>query len=52
MRSEAARTSFSEEKEAKRLFCYVGTWALAAPQPTARRDKSFCAAFFKKRLLS
>jgi len=31
---------------------YAGSGALSAPTPMTRHKKSFCAAFFKKRLLS
>jgi hypothetical protein len=45
------RPTFCEQKVAKKLF-YAGSWALAATQPVAQHNKSFCGAFFKKRLLS
>jgi hypothetical protein len=45
------KTSFCEQKEAKKL-CYAGPWALSPTKPIAQHNKSFCAAFFKKRLLS
>jgi len=41
-----AGTSFSEEKEAKRLF-YAGPWALVRPQAMAQRQK-FLRRFFQK----
>jgi hypothetical protein len=46
-----ASTSFSEEKEAKRLPLY---WAMGVGKiaPMAQSQKSFCAAFFKKRPLA
>jgi hypothetical protein len=40
-----------KKKEPKRLF-YSGPWALAATKPKTQFQESFCAAFFKKRLLA
>jgi hypothetical protein len=45
------KASFCEQKETKKLF-YAGPWAVSATTPMAQHKKSFCAAFFKKRLLS
>jgi hypothetical protein len=45
------KASFCEQKEAKKLF-YAGPEAMSATMPTAQHKTSFCAAFFKKRLLS
>jgi hypothetical protein len=45
-----ASTSFSEEKEAKRLLD-AGAWGVAATTPTAQSHKSFLVLFFKKELL-
>jgi hypothetical protein len=39
-------------KKKQKNFIYAGPWALSATQPQAQRSKNFCAAFFKKRLLS
>jgi hypothetical protein len=44
------RSTFCEQKVAKKLY-EIGSWALAATQPMAQHRKSFCGAFFKKRLL-
>jgi hypothetical protein len=44
------KASFCEQKEAKKL-CYAGLWALSPTTPIAQQIRSFCAAFFKKRLL-
>jgi hypothetical protein len=48
---EKGKTSFCEQKEAKKLF-YAGPEALSPTKPITQHNKSFCAAFFKKRLLS
>jgi hypothetical protein len=45
------RPSFSEEKEAKRLF-YSGPGALASSQPMPPNKRSFLVLFFKKELLA
>jgi hypothetical protein len=45
------KASFCEQKEAKKLF-YAGPGALSRTKPQAQHKRSFCAAFFKKRLLS
>jgi hypothetical protein len=45
------KASFCEQKEAKKLF-YAGPWALSPTPPMAQHNKSFCGAFFKKRLLA
>jgi hypothetical protein len=50
LNQQSVSTSFSEEKEAKRLW-ESAPWALAYPTPMAQIQRSFCAAFFKKRLL-
>jgi hypothetical protein len=39
------------KKKQKNFIC-AGPWAVSAPTPTAQHNKSFCGAFFKKRLLS
>jgi hypothetical protein len=44
------KASFCEQKEAKKL-CYAGPLAGSATTPMAQPNKSFCAAFFKKRPL-
>jgi hypothetical protein len=44
------KATFCEQKVAKKL-CYAGPWALSLTTPMAQRNKSFCAAFFKKRPL-
>jgi hypothetical protein len=44
---EVGSTSFSEEKEAKRLY-ESGPGALASHSPYPRVIKVFCAAFFQK----
>jgi hypothetical protein len=44
------RLLFVDKKKQKNFF-YAGPWALPATMPMAQRNKSFCAAFFKKRLL-
>jgi uncharacterized protein (DUF2384 family) len=49
---QKASTSFSEEKEAKKDFFESDSAALKTPTPDDQIQKSFCAAFFKKRLLS
>jgi hypothetical protein len=43
--------SFCEQKEAKKLY-YAGPWAVSPLPPMTQHKRSFCAAFFKKRLLS
>jgi hypothetical protein len=43
-------SSRSKEKEPKRFYD-SGPWALAAPQPMARKIGSFLVLFFKKELL-
>jgi hypothetical protein len=45
------KASFCEQKEAKKLY-YAGAWAVSGPTLMLRHKKSFCAAFFKKRLLA
>jgi hypothetical protein len=44
-----ASPAFSEEKAAKRLLLI---WAMGVARARHPNDKSFCAAFFKKRLLA
>jgi hypothetical protein len=44
-------TSFSEEKEAKRLF-YPGAWAFASSRPWPRTAEVFCFFFSKKKFLA
>jgi hypothetical protein len=39
-------------KKKQKNFIYAGPGALALTQPEAQHNKSFCAAFFKKRLLA
>jgi hypothetical protein len=39
-------------KKKQKNFIYAGPWALSPTQPMAQHNRSFCAAFFKKRLLS
>ncbi|HTJ88920.1 MAG TPA: hypothetical protein VL356_01905 [Acidocella sp.] len=46
-----ARLLFVHKKKQKN-FIYAGPEALSPTPPQAQHDKSFCAAFFKKRLLS
>jgi hypothetical protein len=49
LKRNKGKASFCEQKEAKkRLFI----WAVLVSPPPAQTNKSFCAAFFKKRLLS
>jgi hypothetical protein len=43
-------TSFCEQKEAKKLLL-IWTWGVGVTTPMAQSHRSFCAAFFKKRLL-
>jgi hypothetical protein len=50
-RQAKKKTTFCEQKVAKKLY-YAGPWALSPTTPTAQHNKNFCAAFFKKRLLS
>jgi hypothetical protein len=44
---EEGEATFCEQKVAKKL-CYAGPWAMSSTQSQAQRNKSFCAAFFKK----
>jgi hypothetical protein len=39
-------------KKKQKNFINAGPWALSATQPMAQQNKSFCGAFFKKRLLA
>jgi hypothetical protein len=50
-RTSEGKATFCEQKVAKKLYEF-GPWALAPTTPMARHNESFCAAFFKKRLLS
>jgi hypothetical protein len=50
-RAKKVSASFCEQKEAKKLY-EPGLWAMSATTPQAQHNKSFCGAFFKKRLLS
>jgi hypothetical protein len=43
--------TFCEQKVAKKLY-ESGLWAMSATTPITQHNKSFCGAFFKKRLLS
>ena len=45
------RASFCGQKEAKKLF-YAGPEAMSPTTPMPQHERSFCAAFFKKRPLS
>jgi hypothetical protein len=38
-------------KKKQKNFAYPGAWALSATTPMPQHKRSFCAAFFKKRLL-
>jgi hypothetical protein len=42
------RTSFCEQKEAKKLF-YAGAWVVSPPAPMAQSNKRFLVPFFQKR---
>jgi hypothetical protein len=48
--AQGRKATFCEQKVAKKL-CYAGPEAVSLATPMAQHNKSFCAAFFKKRLL-